>query len=273
MNGYIRLSRSTSPRIYRLIVRIEETDPLCGPRVVGRMVLRGFLAPPSTVLGEIPNTTEAASAPTTLPQGAHLRPIARISALSGSPTQVPSLRAVPSGQTYRLVSAQNRNMVSPPLAATLEKIFEQFATSRGFTAQAPLAIAFARGYASGDRGHGSGLAADIAGVGGRSFQQWKQDWDRAVTQSSGLPTAEAKRAAVSAEAQRNLGYQLYRTLLDHGGWRVFNNVVQLFGPWTDQLGPWRRLRFENPTEDQRQLVAEQEHIFQAHQDHIHVALG
>jgi len=88
-----------------------------------------------------------------------------------------------------------------------------------------------------------------------------------------LPDAEARRVAVAAEARRNLGYQLYRALMDHGGWRVFNDVVQLFGPWTDTLGPWRRLRFDSPTDAQRQLMAEQARIFQAHQDHIHVALG
>jgi hypothetical protein len=159
------------------------------------------------------------------------------------------------------------------LAEALERVFERFAERSGFTPQNPLPITLTRGYEAGDRGHSSGLAADIASVGGRGLREWKQDWDRAVARAGQLPNPEARRAALVGEARRNLGYQLYCALLEQGGWRVFNNVVQLFGPWTDQLGPWRRVRFDRPTAAQRQFMAEQERIFQAHQDHIHVALG
>lgn len=71
----------------------------------------------------------------------------------------------------------------------------------------------------------------------------------------------------------NLGYLLYRTLLEQGGWRIYNGVIQLFGPWTPRLGPWKRLHFEYPDETQKRIQLEQEHIYRAHRDHIHVAFG
>lgn len=274
MNGYVRVpekpgANRPEPRpagVHRLVILVEGSDPMRAPCVVERMIVRGYIAQTRSLLGESPIDPA-------WPNGAHLRPIGRLSALSDSNEVRPALRAVRSGQAYRITSPSERNLVSPALAAALESLFDQLASSQASTSQAPLPIAFSRGYEAGDRGHGSGLAVDIASIGGRGLREWKQDWDHAVARSKRLPDIEARRAAMAAEVQRNLGYQLYRALLDRGGWRVFNNVVQLFGPWTDRLGPWHRLSFETPTDAQRQMIAEQERIFQAHQDHIHVALG
>jgi hypothetical protein len=246
------------------MIRVEE--PECIPYLPGTFRLIG------NALGELPVVPQA-NQPVPFPHGSHLRPIGRLVPFGETAVSAPALQTIKNGQTYRITSAPHRNRVSPALAETIEKVLDQFAVQRGFTSGAPLQVAFGRGYAAGDRGHGSGLALDIASIGGRGLREWKQVWDQAVGRLKEMPDEEARRTALSAEVQRNLGYQLYRALLDHGGWRVFNHVVQLFGPWTDQLGPWRRLRFDAPTDAQNQLMAEQEHIYQAHQDHIHVAMG
>jgi hypothetical protein len=235
-----------------LIAARSEPSAACAPRVIGRIALRGYTDQPAARV--VPVRVDPP-----LPPGAHLRPIGRLAPLAdaGAP---PGLRAVRSGQAYRITSSIQRNLVAPALAQALEEAFERFAASCGLSSQAPIAIAFSRGYEDCDRGHGSGLAADIASVAGRGLREWKQDWEQAIT-----------RGTLADEAHRNLGLRLYRVLLHYGGWRVYNNVVQLFGPWTEQLGPWRRMRLERPTADQQQLLAEQERIFQVHQDHIHVA--
>ena len=281
MNGYVRMAEPftgirpeplPTSGVHRLVFLVERSDPTGSRRVIGRMVFRGYVPHTPGVPGKTPPAAPIPSDSFRFPEGAHLRPIGRLTPLSDSDQTQPALHAIPSGQAYRIISPTDRNLVAPALADVLKELFEQFAVRRGFTPQAPLTIALTRGYAAGDRGHGSGLAVDIASVGGRGFSEWKQDWDRAMTQSKLLPDPEARQAAMAAEASRNLGYQLYRVLMDHGGWRVFNNVVQLFGPWTERLGPWRRLHLEAPSDAQRQMMAEQERIFQAHQDHIHVAI-
>jgi hypothetical protein len=183
------------------------------------------------------------------------------------------LRLVRDGTAYRLRAEAKRNLVTPGLAQALETAFEKFALRMGYGSQNPVEIELRRGYEAGDFGHGRGMASDIQGVGGRGMAEWKRDSDEAIAQLRVIPSKEQRRAFLQDHLNANLGYQLYRTLLEQGGWRVFNNVVQLFGPWTDRVGPWRRVQFAVPDGAQRRFAREQEHIYRAHQDHIHVAFG
>ena len=89
---------------------------------------------------------------------------------------------------------------------------------------------------------------------------------------------EQRAEAIAAEQKRNLDYGLYKALQEHGGWRVdphgwrpYRGVMQLFGPWTATHGPWKAMQIKEPNPYQRQRLADQQWVFQAHQDHIHVA--
>jgi hypothetical protein len=55
------------------------------------------------------------------------------------------------------------------------------------------------------------------------------------------------------------------------GWRPYRGVMQLFGPWTAAEGPWKVILFKNPNPYQQQRLADQQWVFQAHEDHIHLA--
>jgi hypothetical protein len=169
-------------------------------------------------------------------------------------------------------------LVRPALAEALETVFERFAREAGFTPDKPLDIQLLRGFKAGSHGHGEGRAADIVTVGGKGLLAWKQEWERALAAAEKLPDPQQRAEAITAEQQRNLGYGLYKTLQAHGGWRVnpkgwrvYRNVMQLFGPWTATEGPWKPMQFENPSPYQRRRLADQRWVFQAHQDHIHVA--
>jgi hypothetical protein len=59
--------------------------------------------------------------------------------------------------------------------------------------------------------------------------------------------------------------------VDQQGWRPYRGVMQLFGPWTATEGPWTAMQIKAPTLYQQQRLADQRWVFQAHQDHIHVA--
>jgi hypothetical protein len=196
----------------------------------------------------------------------------------GAPPTVRTLRPVRSGQAYRITSPPARGLVRPELAEALETVFERFARERGFTPEEPLEIRPARGFKAGSHGHGEGRAADIAAVGGKSLLAWKQEWDQAMAAAEELPDPQQWVKAITAEQQCNLGYGLYKALQEHGGWRVnkggwrpYQGVVQLFGPWTVTEGPWKAVQIKDPTPYQRQRLADQQWVFQAHQDHIHVA--
>jgi hypothetical protein len=134
-----------------------------------------------------------------------------------------------------------------------------------------------RGFKAGSHGHGEGRAADIDAVGGKSLLGWKQAWDQALAATQKLPDSQ-QAEALAAEQQRNLGYGLYKALQAHGGWRVnpkgwrvYRGVMQLFGPWTATEGPWKAMQIKNPNAYQKEHLADQQWVFQAHQDHIHVA--
>jgi hypothetical protein len=188
------------------------------------------------------------------------------------------LRPVRSGQAYHLASSSKQGLVRPDLAKALETIFEQFAVDHGFSLEKPLEISLSRGYKANSHGHYEGRAADIAAVGSKSLLEWKQDWAEAIVTAKKQPDPKQRAEAIAIEKQRNLGYSLYKALqayggwrVNPGGWRIYRGVMQLFGPWTAIEGPWKALRNENPTPEQRQRLRDQQWVFKAHQDHIHVA--
>jgi hypothetical protein len=207
-----------------------------------------------------------------------LVPVERFQPEQDALPSVRPLRPVSTGHVYRIISPEARGLVRPELAQALETVLERFARQRGFTAEKPLEIHFARGFKAGSPGHGQGRAADIEAVGGTGLLQWKQEWDQALTAAEKLGDPRQRAEALAAEQARNLGYGLYKALQAHGGWRknpggwrVYRGVVQLFGPWTATEGPWQALQLERPTPAQRQRWMDQQWVFQAHQDHIHVA--
>jgi hypothetical protein len=75
------------------------------------------------------------------------------------------------------------------------------------------------------------------------------------------------------------GYGLYKALQEHGGWPVdpkgwqpYRGVMQLFGPWMATEGSWKTMQIENVSRPyQQQRMADQQWVFRAHQDHIHVS--
>lgn len=183
-----------------------------------------------------------------------------------------TLRPVQSGESYRITSPSARGLVRTKLAEALETVFERFARQHGFSARQPLEISLSRGFKANSHGHKEGRAADIDAVGGKGLLQWKQEWEQALT------ARDQPAEAIAAEQRRNLGYALYKALQEYGGWRVnpggwrvYRNVMQLFGPWTATEGPWKAMRIENPTPKEHQSLADQQWVFRAHQDHIHVA--
>jgi hypothetical protein len=264
----------------------------------GLIRVRGYLLVVARPLGE-----PAVDMPLPLPPssgGAHsqllpLRPVGRLVRMAAplserdataatprpelrTPPSVHTLRPVRSGAAYAITSAPRHGLVRPELAEALETVFERFARERGFAPEKSLEIFLARGFKAGSHGHGEGRAADIAAVGGKSLLTWKQEWDQAVAAAEELPDAQQRAEAVAAELTRNLGYGLYKALQEHGGWRVnqqgwrpYRGVMQLFGPWTATEGPWKAMQIEDPNPYQRQRLADQQWVFRAHQDHIHVA--
>ncbi len=142
---------------------------------------------------------------------------------------------VPSGRAFRVVSPPANARVTPDLAHELRRVLERFAREAGFGTGRPVEIHFEPGVVG---HHKVGRAADIYAVGGVGLEEWKRRWDR-------------------ARDPANLGWRLYRALARHGAWaRPRGYPVQLFGPWTREEGPWRRIS---------------DRLLYAHRDHIHVA--
>jgi hypothetical protein len=220
----------------------------------------------------------------TYPKTLYFRPVGRLMPMTVSqatqkaPLTVRTLRPIASGETYRLISSKLGRLVRPELAEALKTVFERFAREHGFTPENPLEIRLMRGFQAGSHGHAEGRAADIAAVGSKGLLEWKQEWDRAMTAAEEFPDSQRRIEAMTAEQKRNLGYRLYRALQEHSGWRVdskgwqpYRGVMQLFGPWTATEGPWRTMHIKDPSPYQQQRLADQKWVFQAHQDHIHVA--
>jgi hypothetical protein len=165
-----------------------------------------------------------------------------------------TLQPIPSGQFYRVVSPAEESLVTPPLARELGNALEQFARSNGFSAEQPLSITFKRGTLG---LHRFGRAADIYAVGGKGIGQWASEWNAAMRQADSATDPQERARVVETEKQRNLGHNLYKAVLAHGGWaQPPKYPVQLFGPWTRGEGPHRAIR---------------DRLLRAHRDHIHVA--
>jgi hypothetical protein len=194
------------------------------------------------------------------------------------PPTVHTLRPIRSGHAYSITSPPTHGLVRPELTEALETVFERFARERGFAPEKPLEIRLERGFKAGSPGHGEGRAADIAAVGGKTLLAWKQEWDQAIAAADKLSDAQQRAEAIAAEQKRNLGYALYKVVQEHGGWRVnqqgwrpYRGIMQLFGPWTATEGPWKAMQIKDPNIYQQQRLADQQWVFRAHQDHIHVA--
>ena len=207
-----------------------------------------------------------------------LRPIGRLVAIA-LPRATATLRPVQSGEAFRIISRPGHGLVRPKLAAAIEIVFETFARACGATPEKPLEIRLARGFQNGSPGHGEGRALDICAVGSKELCAWKQEWDQAIEAAERISNADEKAQAIAAEQKRNLGFGLYKALLAHGGWRINNagwhryrNVMQLFGPWTAIEGPWKTMQIERPSLYQHERLADQQWVFEQHQDHIHVAI-
>lgn len=216
------------------------------------------------------------------PKPLQLRPIGRLVPVAAPQAEmqptVRSLRPVQSGESYRITSPPARGLVRPELAEALESVFERFAREHGFTSEKPLEIRLSRGFKAGSHGHGQGRGADISVVDGKGLLEWKQEWDRAMAAAEKLSEPQQQAEAIAVEQKRNLGYGLYKALQEHGGWRVdpkgwrvYQGVMQLFGPWTASEGPWKAMQIKAPNPYQRQRLADQQWVFRAHRDHIHVA--
>jgi hypothetical protein len=59
--------------------------------------------------------------------------------------------------------------------------------------------------------------------------------------------------ANAAEQKRNLGYGLSKASQEHSGWRMdqkgwrpYQGVMQLFGPWTATEAPRKAMQIKNP---------------------------
>jgi hypothetical protein len=188
------------------------------------------------------------------------------------------LKPIRSGQAYRITSPPANGLVTPELAEVLENIFDRFAFGYGFSPENPLEIQLVRGFQADSYGHAEGRAIDIAATGSRNLFEWKQEWERTTANAEKLSDTQKQNEAIASEKKHNLGYGLYKALQEHGGWRVdpngwrpYRGVMQLFGPWTPTEGPWKTMHIKDPSPYQRQRLADQQWVFQAHQDHIHVA--
>jgi hypothetical protein len=188
------------------------------------------------------------------------------------------LRPIRSGKAFRIVSPSGLALVRPELADALETVFERFALERRFEPRQRLSIEIARGHAPTSAGHYEGRAADISAVGGIGFLEWSQRWHASLRRARATSGEGTRRSILRDERRKNVGFALYEALREHGGWRVndggwrpYLGVAQLFGPWTPVYGPWRKLRIDSPDAAQRQRIADQDWVFRAHQDHIHVA--
>ncbi len=142
-------------------------------------------------------------------------------------------------------------LVTPELAAELERVLERFALEAGFTEGNPVALFFKPGVVG---HHQVGRAADIYAVNGIGLDLWKRRWDQALA-SAFTP---AKRCRVARnEGMSNLGWRLYKALQLYGRWaQPYGYPIQFFGPWTRTEGPWKFIS---------------DRLLRAHADHIHVA--
>ena len=144
--------------------------------------------------------------------------------------------------------------VTPELARALESVLDRSARGAGFTEHDPVFVRFGAGIVG---HHQLGRAADIYEVGGVGFDRWHELWERARKECSKCVDASTRIAKWKQQAQRNLGWRLYKELQRFGHWdQPPGYPVQLFGPWTRSDGPYRTIS---------------DRLLRAHRDHIHVA--
>lgn len=145
-------------------------------------------------------------------------------------------------------------MVTPRLAREIRGVLEAFARRAGFSPASPVTIQFQPGTLGHHKVH---RAADIYGVGGVGIGEWKRRWDRARREAAARSMPEERAAVMCIERRRNLGWRLYRAIVECGRWsQPYGYPIQVFGPWTRSEGPWRFIS---------------DGLLHAHRDHIHVA--
>lgn len=159
-----------------------------------------------------------------------------------------------SGQNFRVDSPPSNALVTVELARELERALDRFGREVNSGCGNKIGVFFKPGIFG---HHKVGRAADIYAVGGLGLDEWKKRWDIVWRHCSSVTDANKRRAIVNHERQRNLGWQLYKTLQTCGRWsQPYGYPVQLFGPWTRSEGPWKHIS---------------DFLLNAHRDHIHVA--
>jgi hypothetical protein len=151
----------------------------------------------------------------------------------------PYLIPVPAGLSYEVDSPPWNALVTRELAAELQRVLDRFAAEAGYAPTHRVRIHFEPGIVG---HHQVGRAADLYQINGLRLDAWRKEWD--------LATPELR--------SRNPGWRLYKALAMYGRWaHPAGYPVQLFGPWTREEGPWKRIS---------------DRLLAAHRDHIHVAL-
>jgi hypothetical protein len=82
----------------------------------------------------------------------------------------------------------------------------------------------------------------------------------------GCAEAQPRLHGLSKASQEHSGWRV-----EQKGWRPYQGVMQLFGLWTATEGSWKAMQIKDPNLYQQQRLADQQWVFRAHQDHIHVA--
>ncbi len=161
---------------------------------------------------------------------------------------------IQSGENFRVDSPASYSFVTPELAAELERVLELFGAKTRNDGKGRVGVFFKPGIFG---HHKVGRAADIYAVGGIGFEDWKRDWNAALHSCFAIASEDERRARLSDERRKNLGWQLYKTLQTCGRWsQPHGYPIQLFGPWTRSEGPWKYIS---------------DFLLNAHRDHIHVA--
>jgi len=170
--------------------------------------------------------------------------------MDSSVIQVP----VRSGSSFQVDSPPGSALVTPELAAELERVLERFAREVNSRRSHKIGVFFRPGIFG---HHQVGRAVDIYAVDGIGIDIWKRRWDEAQDRAALAADAEEKRCLLNNERSRNLGWRIYKALQIYGCWsQPYGYPVQLFGPWTRSEGPWKYIS---------------DFLLNAHRDHIHVA--
>ena len=170
--------------------------------------------------------------------------------MHSSAIQVP----VRSGNSFQVTSPAGSALVTPELAAELERVLELFAGEVNNRRSHKIPVFFRPGIFG---HHKVGRAADIYAVDGIGIDIWKRRWDEAQNRAALAADGEEKRRVLNDERSRNLGWRIYKALQVYGRWsQPYGYPVQIFGPWTRSEGPWKYIS---------------DFLLNAHRDHIHVA--